>query len=77
MNISTAASSTIAAFDSPPSERDMKGRTINHAVWMLVGISLEYVENEKAHRWLGYAQALIVRDGLLTLGEIREINKRN
>ncbi len=75
MNIVIAARNTIKNFDSPAASRDPYGRTIEHAIWMLAGISMGYVKDEKGHRWLGYAQALIVGDGLLTLKEVKRINK--
>jgi hypothetical protein len=54
--------------------RDSKGRTVNHAKWMLNEIKIGNVREEKAHRWLGYAQALLICSHLLTLEKAKEIN---
>ena len=55
--------------------RDPDGKSIEHAAWMLQGIAMGYVQHEKAHRWLGYAQAIFVAEELLTLNDVKEINK--
>lgn len=55
--------------------KDDRGTTIEHARWLLEGISLGYVQHKKAHRWLGYAQALLVMHGDATLDDMKKINK--
>lgn len=55
--------------------RNEEGRGVNHAYWMLTEIVLGNVTEEKAHRWLGYAQALLVAEDELTLEECKAINK--
>ena len=54
--------------------RDHEGKSAGHALWMLRGIILGYVQHEKAHRWLGYAQGILVLQGLVTLRAAKEIN---
>jgi len=73
----------IAAFETKEllgdcisTHRDPRGRSINHAKWMLEGIAWGYVQGEKAHRWLGYAQAIVVEQGFATLDKVKEINHR-
>ena len=47
----------------------------SHLCWMLNGIIQGYIQNEKAHRWLGFVQgALVVRD-LATVEDLKGINK--
>jgi len=48
---------------------------LNHVRWMLEGIITEYIQHEKAHRWLGWAQACICQKGIATMGELAQINK--
>lgn len=55
--------------------RSENGDTADHACWMLEGIRDGYIQHEKAHRWLGYAQGLLVSHGLLTLDRAKWINK--
>ena len=76
MDIMKAASDTrdCIVTSEYPSERDPEGITLNHAVWMLSGICLGYVQCEKAHRWLGYAQGLLVVHQQLTLEQVKGIN---
>lgn len=50
------------------------GDTAEHARWMLEGISKGYIQHEKAHRWLGYAQAILVMEDSGTLSEMKIIN---
>ncbi len=55
-------------------EHDPSGDTLTHAKWMLHGIFSGYIQHEKAHRWLGYAQALMVVNDVVTLDKLKEIN---
>ena len=55
--------------------RDPDGKTKSHAHWMLIGLREGYVKGDKAHRWLGYAQAIIVSHGHLSLNDMKEINR--
>ncbi len=59
------------------SVRDPDGSTVEHARWMLDGIAFGYVQHEIAHRWLGYAQAILVLNGEVTLDEMKTINKQS
>ena len=56
-------------------KQDVDGATLEHAIWMLQGIIEGYVTGEKAHRWLGYAQALVVVIGGVPLDGLLEINR--
>ena len=56
-------------------ERDPDGVSIEHACWMLEGLALGYIQHETAHRWLGYAQAILVTSGTNTLDEMKQVNK--
>ncbi len=75
MNIQKAAERTIAHVSDFCVERDPEGRTTEHACWMLNGIIEGYIQNEKAHRWLAYAQAIIVLKNEATLNEMKAANK--
>lgn len=76
MNLERAAEDTIdAAREHTFSCRDEKGRKASHAIWMLEGIRDGYIQHEKGHRWLGYAQGLLVAHEVLTLDEVKGINK--
>lgn len=55
--------------------RHEQGDTLEHAVWMLRGISEGYVTDEKAHRWLGYAQALAVLHTDIDIDLLKIINR--
>ena len=73
MDIVKAAENTLVHV-SEALGRDASGKSIAHAVWMLAGISLGYIQDEKAHRWLGYAQGLLVVHGVLGLPEVKKAN---
>lgn len=73
MNPQKAAGSILNLLDCP-SKRWPSGKTIEHARWMLEGIEAGYIQHEKAHRWLGYAQALIVTNDVATLDEMKRVN---
>ena len=76
MDVFKAAHDSLEYTGSNGPERDIDGGSLAHASWMLHGITMGYVQHEKAHRWLGYAQALIVNHGVASLADMKEINKR-
>lgn len=45
-----------------------------HIQWMLDGIILGYIQHEKAHRWLGWAQAAICIHQEIELSELKKVN---
>lgn len=57
------------------SEQDPEGKEIGHAVWMLAGIRLGYIQYEKAHRWLGYAQGILVKSNIVSLEVVKSLNQ--
>ena len=75
MNTEEAAKATIELIVNFKAIQDPDGNTVEHALWMLLGISTGYIQYEKAHRWLGYAQALIVANEIATLHDMRAINQ--
>lgn len=78
MNTQTAAVRLLEKLAVPAlniARRNPEAKGVPHAVWMLEGIADGYVQYEKAHRWLGYAQALLVCDGILTVYQAKEINR--
>ncbi len=75
MNVEKAASNALAYLGDFTSVRGGSGTTPEHASWMLEGIVSGYVQHEKAHRWLGYAQAIIVTNQLATLDNMKRSNK--
>ena len=58
------------------SKRDPEGKGVEHAIWMLVGIKLGYIQHEKSHRWLGYAQGLLVGENVISLEVAKTANKQ-
>ena len=47
----------------------------DHIEWMLEGIEKGYILDEKAHRWLGWAQAVIHIHQGIDLDTLKHINK--
>lgn len=62
--------------DNPP-VKDTTGRTLSHAFWMLKGIASGYISGRKSHRWLGYAQALLVTHNAMQLHQCKTFNKES
>lgn len=58
----------------PAPERSPKGMGDRHIAFMLDEIRKGRITGEKAHRWLGYAQALMVVGNWATLDQLKEIN---
>ncbi|MEW8051292.1 MAG: hypothetical protein AB2754_15900 [Candidatus Thiodiazotropha endolucinida] len=56
-----------------PTKPEKLGRL--HVAWMLDQIESGQVSGEKAHRWLGWAQAAVVHANAGTLDEMKHINK--
>ena len=57
-------------------QQSPSGRGSKHLLWMLREISSPCsADTSKAHRWLGYAQALSVEYGFYTLEELRKLNE--
>lgn len=78
MNIKLAAEKSLER--TPPKLKPMRapnGEGLNHAKWLLTGILMGYIEGEKAHRWLGYAQAIMVNECVITLDDAKQINKES
>lgn len=46
-----------------------------NAVWMLCGIRDGYIKGLKAHRWLGYAQGVLVQAGEISLQGCEDVNR--
>ena len=57
-----------------PAKSD-QGITPEHALWMLHGIRDGYIQNEKAHRWIGHAGAILLSHAYLSLDELKQIFK--
>jgi len=78
MDVRKAACSLINALESEvEAKRDDEGKGLSHAAWMLEGIEKGYIQHEKAHRWLGYIQGLMVTNGVVTLKDVKSINVRS
>ena len=78
MDIKKAARNTINAAglkDTLPVRND-EGNTVEHALWMLHGITNGYIQHEKAHRWLGYAQAILVVREYIDLTTAKNCNRQ-
>jgi len=51
--------------------------SFEHVEWMLKGIVDGYIKGEKAHRWIGWAQAVIhIHQEDVPLEHFKEINKQ-
>ena len=50
------------------SKQDTHGRGVGHAIWMLEGVKCGYVTGEKSHRWIGYAEGILVAGNVVDLG---------
>ena len=57
--------------------QDPEGRSIGHMWWMLEQLQPKgkIYDHDKAQRWLGYAQGMMVVYGVATLDELRELNR--
>ena len=75
MNIKRAAELTREYVAGAVALQSDDGAGEDHAAYMLDGILKGYIQHEKAHRWLGYAQALLVSNGVATLDEMKAVNK--
>ena len=76
MDTFRAATEILASLpEDVKAERDLDGRTSHHAAWMLQGIALGYIQHDKAERWLGYAQGLLVANATFTLEAMKRVNK--
>jgi len=76
MNVVNAAANTLTFIGADVVARRAEGgHRIEHAKWMLQGISRGYIQHEKAHRWLGYAQGLLVMMSVASLHDMKEANK--
>lgn len=58
----------------PAGRRDEQGQSLEHAVWMLLEIYWKKIDGNKAHRWLGWAQCLLVVHGRATLEQMKQAN---
>ena len=59
----------------PPPLGDPEGKSPGHAAHMLSQIYWGKVVGNKAHRWLGWAQCLLVMHGLTTLEQMKQANR--
>lgn len=76
MNVSKAALLTgLEIYTSKAEEGDSPvGKS--HLFEMTSKIISGQVTGEKAHRWLGYIQGVLVASGSVTLEQVKKINKR-
>ena len=58
------------------SQKNKTGKTVRHATWMLKKISKGKMEETKAHRWLGYAQGVLVIYSVFTLEQMKKVNEK-
>ena len=74
MNIKTAAHFTRMRIDATkvPQDNDEYGKS--HLHYMVDQIVHGKVTGEKAHRWLGFLQGVIVANGGATLEQVKQIN---
>ena len=84
MNIQKAAKTTMAEIESRvdlselsanPKQNQDSPCSWDHVLWMLDGIAEGYIQHEKGHRWLGWAQAVVCSKNVLDLNQLKQINK--
>ena len=75
INARKAAVATLNFLGVIEEKRDLEGKTLEHVAWMLGQIIDQEIQGEKAHRWLGYAQGLMVLEGKATMRDFAEVNK--
>ena len=76
MNIITAAKLTRDSMGSDDNyQTGNDDATYQHIKWMLTSIISGYVQGEKAHRWLGWAQAIVCASGEMGLDELKELDE--
>lgn len=63
----------LSEFD-PYRHEEFEGRE-EHLVWMLDGIIQGYIQHEKAHRWIGFVQGVLVGRNLATVEHLKKINR--
>ena len=78
MNVVEAAKGTIAANkfieNTVKAAKHSEGIGFSHAKWMLEEIAKGEMSDDKANRWLGYAQCILVVTKLASLEEVKNIN---
>lgn len=78
MDVIKAAENTVTLlckeYPDIPVIRALDGRGSAHARWCLEEIISTNVLEEKAHRWLGYAQGVLVQNGHLSLEACKHAN---
>ncbi len=79
MDVKQAATNTYTIISkncqqAPIEERNDSGLGLCHAAWMLSEIIQGRITGEKAHRWLGWAQAAAVADGAASLEDCKYAN---
>jgi hypothetical protein len=80
MDVAKAAEHTLRLFakehphTTVKASKSPEGIGVCHAFWMLQQICGGEVSDTKAHRWLGYAQALLVQDKYLSLDQCKIAN---
>ena len=72
----------LSHFETDPGEdgmrhlkRDPEGKTYAHAMFMAFEIMEGRVAGDKAHRWLGYAQGILVGQEVMSLDDAKRLNK--
>jgi hypothetical protein len=58
-------------FRGVPSVEDPAGRNMSHMVWMLNRIIDEDIPLDKASRWIGFIQGMLVGHRVVTLDEVK------
>ena len=82
MDITKAALETLGLIEKRVGILNKTRRTddptsLNHLCWMLEGIITEYIQHEKAHRWLGWVQACLCKESIATMQELSLLNKES
>lgn len=60
----------------PVACQDPEGNSLSGGLWLLHQCLSKVVTGNKAHRWLGYGQALLVVHGAITLEQAKMANKQ-
>ena len=77
MNVQRAAQRTVDSFVAAVPRQDASTRpkaTLAHLRWMNDRIQSSEVSGEKAHRWLGWMQAVVYLGGRATIEQLKQVN---
>jgi hypothetical protein len=64
----------LAGEPTPEPKREIDGKSVAHALWIISQVAEGNVTGNKSHRWLGFGQGVLCVHGVMTLMEAKLIN---